>query len=378
MLKRSLALVAALGGLCALPACTSGQAAAPPYTPANVAGQSQLQFQVGTATLPNGTLGLNTVTTFRQPNGLSAVLVDTPTITLPFTNTAPASAAGADSGTNAISGRAQTPSATPTPPPSTFGTTVGAFAYGFLAVNSTQTGANNSVFYPSSNTMPYYYSGTKRAYYVGPGNTFVPNFKDGSLGTAFNGYPSGFTAFALTPTTGSYSLTVAIPGSNVSVPSFTATTALSSTAALPAFAAPAFTPDGSGGGTVAVTVPAGATEAAVFLRDSRLDSGGNVTAQYYYTLFTKTPGAQTLTLAPNLGPVTAGVAGPSVTSGDSVTAYAVAFDYPAMEAVPVGSGLPQAPVVNNAGTACTFSGTSSTCPGQADISMSPGATTTLP
>jgi hypothetical protein len=53
---------------------------------------------------------------------------------------------------------------------------------------------------------------------------------------------------------------------------------------------------------------------------------------------------------------------------------AVSFDYPAMEAVPVGAGPPQAPVINNSGTACTFSGTTSTCPGQADVTVS-GAVT---
>ncbi len=359
MLKRSLALVVALGGLCTLPACTSGQAAAPPYTPADVAGQSRLQFQVGTANL-NGTPALNTVVTFRQPNGLSAVLADTPTITLPFTNTAPASAAGVDSGTMTISGRTQVPSANPAPPPTTFGTAVGAFAYGFLAVNSSQTGANNSVFYPSSNSMPYY-GATKRAYYVGPGNSFVPNFKDGSLGTTFNGYPSGFTTFALTPVAGAYSLSVAIPGNNVSVPPVTASTALTSTALLGLMPAPAYVTDGAGGGTVSVTVPAGVSETLAFITDT--------TAGTYYTLVMRGTGPQTATLAANLGTVVGGVTGPSIPVGDTVRIIAVGFDYPAIEAVPVGASPAQSPVINNSGTAC--SGT--TCPGQADVTVSAAA-----
>jgi hypothetical protein len=366
VLKRSLALVVALGGLTGLPACTSGQAAAPPYTPANVAGQSELQFQVGTANL-NGTPGLNTVVTFRQGNGLSAVLTDVPTINLPFTNTAPASAAGVDSGTTTISGRQQAPSATQAPPATTFGTTVGAFAYGFLAVNSTQTGANNSVFYPTSNRMPYY-AGTRRAYYVGPGNSYVPDFKDGSLGTAFNGYPSGFTTFALAPVAGAYSLNVAIPGSNVSVPSITATTALTSTALLGTIAAPTYTSDGAGGGTVGVVVPPGVSETLVFITDT--------TAGAYYTLVVRGTGAQSATLASNLGTITGGVAGPSIPVGHGVRAIAVGFDYPAVEAVPVGANPPQAPVINNAGTPCSGSGTSWTCTGQADLTVSGETTAT--
>ncbi len=373
MIKRSLALVA-LGGLCALPACTSGQAAAPPYTPANVAGQSQLQFQVGTANL-NGTPGLNTVVTFRQTNGLSAVLASTPTITLPFTNTAPASAAGNDSGTNTISGATQVPSGS-VPPPTTFGTSVGAFAYGFLAVNSSQTGANNSVFYPTSNRMPYYTAGARRAFYVGPGNSYVPNFKDGSLGTSFNGYPSGFTTFALAPQTGTYALNVAIPGNNVTVPSFNATTTLSSTALLPIMPAPvvASTLDAGGNATgglvVTETIPPGIFETLIFISDT---TSGN-----YYTLVLRGSGVQTATLAPNLGTITAGVAAPSLApgappvpgTGDGYRVFAIGFDYPAIEAVPIGANPPQAPVINNGGTACSFSGTNSTCSGQANLTQS--------
>jgi hypothetical protein len=334
VIKRSLALVA-LAGLSALPACTAGQAAAPPYTPANVGAQYKLQFAVGTANL-NGTPALNTVVTLRSSTGTS-ILASTPQITLPFTNTAPASAAGNDSGTTFISGATQVPSGQ-TAPPTTFGTAVGAFAYGFLASNSSQTGANNSIFYPTTNRMPYY-AATRRAYYVGPGNAFVPNFKDGSLGTAFNGYPSGFTTFALAPQTGSYALNVAIPGNNVSVPNLTATTSLTSTALLGLMPTPVYTSNGAGGGTVAVTVPAGVTETLVFINDT--DAGT------FYTLVIRGTGPQTATLASNLGVVTGGVAGPSVPVGNHVRVIAVGFDYPAIEAVPVGLNPPQAPVIAN-------------------------------
>lgn len=358
MIKRSLALVA-LAGLSALPACTAGQAAAPPYTPANVGAQYKLQFAVGTANL-NGTPALNTVVTLRSSTGTS-ILASTPQITLPFTNTAPASAAGNDSGTTFISGATQVPSGQ-TAPPTTFGTAVGAFAYGFLASNSNQTGANNSIFYPTTNRMPYY-AATRRAYYVGPGNAFVPNFKDGSLGTTFNGYPSGFTTFALTPQTGAYALNVAIPGNNVSVPSLTATASLTSTALLGLMPTPVYTSDGAGGGTVAVTVPPGIFETLVFIND--VDSAtASMPSGNFYTLVIRGVGAQTATLPANLGIITGGVAGPSVPVGHHVRVIAVGFDYPAIEAVPIGLNPPQAPVISNGA-------------GQANITVSNATPTTV-
>lgn len=379
MITRILALTA-LGGLLALPACTSGQSAVQPhFTPANVA-TSALQFQVGTANL-NGAAGLNTVVTFRQPDGFSALLDSTPAITLPFTNTAPAAMAGNDAGTNHITGSPQTPNGVASTP-TTFGQTVGAFAYGFLASNSTTSGANNSVFYPANNAMPYYTAGARRAFYVGPGNAFVPNFKDGSLGTAFNGYPSGFTTFALAPVTGQYSLSVGLQGASTQIPSFTATTQMTSTALLPVMPAPVVTSttdaagNATGGLVVTENVPAGILETLIFIQDR---TSGN-----YYTLMMRGTGPQTATLAPNLGPVANGVAGPSLApgappnstpgNGDAYRVYAFGFDYAAIEAVPVGANVPQAPVINNVGTPCTFSGTSSTCFGQADLTQSAAVT----
>jgi hypothetical protein len=389
VIKQSL-VVAALGGLFALPACTSNQVSAPPVTQANVASQSKLQFQVGTANLA-GLPGLNTVVTFRQTNGGSAVLVDTPTITLPFANTGPAalsmtvaSAAGTDAGTNLISGTAQTAAGAGTVV-TTFGQSVGAFSYGFLDANSVAGAANNSLFYQSGATVagndptaaggteqPIYGAGSAQ-FYVGPGNTFVSNFKNGTVLTSFHGPPSGFTTFALTPAAGAYSLSVVIPSTNATVPTFTSTTNLTSAVLLPTIPPPTYTSDGVGGGTVGVTIPAGVMETVIFIKD--------LATQNYYTLVTTLTGAQTLTLPANLGPIANGVAGPSInppvaatmTPGDGVKVIAVGFDYPAMEAVPAapfGAAPVQVPVINNSGAACTFSGTSSTCPGQADLTMS--------
>jgi len=125
---------------------------------------------------------------------------------------------------------------------------------------------------------------------------------------------------------------------------------------------------------VTITVPAGVTEAAVFIRDLA-PSGATI---FYYTLITHTTGTQTLVLAPNLGPsangpalVPGGTGFKTAVSGDTLSIAAIGFDYPAMEAVPIGAGPPQAPVINNLGTACTFAGLTSTCTGQADLTVSP-------
>lgn len=364
MINRFLAL-AALGGLVALPACTSGQAAVEPSKTIATTSASELQFQVGTATY-GATTFLNTVVTFRQPNGLSALLDNTPSISLPFVNTAPATVgsviyAGNDSGLPQITGTVQTNNGVASTDPRTFPQSVGAFAYGFLASNSTTSGADNSVFYASAsgsteaNRSPYYGAAvgfTQRAFYVGPGNPIVGASLP-ATGTTFLGYPSGFTTFALTPTTGTYVLSVGLPNASTPIPTFTSTTTLASVVPLAAMPAPAYASNGTGGGTVTWTAPAGTTESAVFIRDI------SATAIAYYTVIGHGVGAQTATLPSG-----------TIASGDTVSAVAIGFDYPAMEAVPVGANPPQAPVINNSGAACTFSGTSSTCPGRADLTVS--------
>lgn len=367
-MKRIIAL-AALGGLIALPACTSGQSAVEPTkTVANVT-TSELQFQVGTANY-SGTTYLNTVVTFRQPNGLSAMLANTPAISLPFTNTAPNNVgginyAGNDSGKAQITGEQILNNGTPVTDPRTFPMTVGAFAYGFLASNSTTTGAYNPTFYPSATASqeairsPIYGAAAtpavaQKAFYVGTPFATVPN----SIAPGFIGYPSGLTTVALTPTTGTYSLTVGLPNASTPIPNFTSTTSLTSLALLPAMPAPTFVSDGAGGGTVSVTIPAGVLETAVFIRDLDVNTGG---VDSYHTVVFHATGAQSATL-----PDTS-----FANLGDTASMVAIGFDYPAMEAVPMTATPPMAPVINNSGGACSGPGTTSTCPGQADVTVSP-------
>ena len=98
------------------------------------------------------------------------------------------------------------------------------------------------------------------------------------IALGWNGYSLGFTDFAVAPVIGTYHLYAAVPPaydtpqnptpspnpdqSPTAPPGILVAGAqLTSLKALPQFATPTFTPDRKGGGSIGVTVPAGATEA---------------------------------------------------------------------------------------------------------------------
>jgi len=225
---------------------------------------------------------------------------------------------------------------------STFGESGGAFAYGFAPINSTpQASANFGgfalPFYTDTMAVPV----RQTSYIVGPGNPVVPNFRDGTQPPGFPGYPVGFTDFAATPVAGTYALTVHLGTANGNtVPDFTTSATLTSAATLGTFPTPVYVSDGAGGGAATVAIPAGVTETFVYVLDR---DSGNV-----YTLFTRASGTQTLTLPPNIGPFSKGVAGASIPVGDRVRVYAVGFDYPALEAIPIGAAPAQTPAITGA------------------------------
>ena len=67
-----------------LAGCSTNGASINPSVSRGNLNNDKLQLAVGTANIAfDGAIGLNVVTTFRQSNGLSAVLLDTPTITGP-------------------------------------------------------------------------------------------------------------------------------------------------------------------------------------------------------------------------------------------------------------------------------------------------------
>jgi hypothetical protein len=277
------ALVAA-GGISILSACTGGQShIEPPFQAVNPQTQSSLQFRVGTANY-QGTTYLNTVVTFRQPNGLSATLYNTPTITGPagFSNTGPAAVAGTDAGTNHISGTPPTQPGTAAVA-TTFGQTGGAFAFGFAPANSTTGGAANyaktstsssqipGVTVANAYTQPIYLAtASKLPFMLGP--PAVPDFHPAALGfpAGFAGYDSGFVMFGVTPVAGTYAFDLTVPSNTIGQNSavFDVTAAITSVVPLAALPAPVL--GGGGGAAITVTVlaaPPGVTSRVIYIAD---------------------------------------------------------------------------------------------------------------
>lgn len=338
---------------------TNGTSVNPVVSQANL-GNDKLEFAVGTANYQGQTF-LNTVVSYRQPNGLSAVLLDTPTIAGPSGFTVPAVAsAGVDGGTNHISGTAQVVPNNPAPPPatpSTFNQSGGAYSYGFAPFNSSTTGAANYPGNPALYAQPFYCGKAAPAPVCGQlrfygGSPAFPFFNDGTFPAGFLGYPQGFTMFGATPVSGQYTLTVNVPASNAAQQNVTANANLDATVVVGLPTLTGIAPDGKGGISGQITPGTGSTETLIYVRD--------VTKGVYYTVGPITA-AGTFSLPDTLGPCSAKGCGandttPSISSGDTYQVYAVSFDYPAFEAAPPAN-TSQSPTISNA-------------KGQADLAVS--------
>lgn len=387
------ALYRALGtaaGISILAACTGGQSGIEPPAQVDTTVQSSraLQFRVGTATY-RGVVYFNTLATFRQTNGFSGTLFNTPTITGPagFTVAPPATApvisvvpaTNTDAGTNHLSG---TPPTQPgiTAVVTTFNQSGGAFAYALAPGNSTTSGApqypNNtgvgSVFNTSCVQCPnigpagvlfdvyaqplFLPSNRRLPFLLGP--PAVPDFHDGTFPSAFLGYDSGFLSFGIAPVAGAYNLHVVVPSATIGVNTavFDAPATLTSTAGLgtqspPVVALPVDPVTLKSTGQVNVTVPpagAGATFQLLYMTDIN----GSNTPTFYTAVIPAAGG--TFTLTPTSGPkLPSGAGGPPVTSGDLFYAYSVGSDYNILTAA-VPLNLQQTPVL----------------PAQADITIS--------
>jgi hypothetical protein len=336
--------------------------------------------------LQDGTTGLNVVTTFRQKNGLSAALVNTPTLTGPAGFLVPADAlppngaggAGADGGSNHISAVAQ--SFMPQTVNTTFGRVGGIFASGFAGLNNDN--ANNSAFYPGNPPggvpspmwgEPFYvasvpYTGVISSgagsplapptYLVGP--PAVPFFNDGTFPTNFAGYMSGFAAFEVKPAAGTYTLNEIVPTTNSNI-TFTASATMTSVAApLAALPTPTFVEDGKGGGVATLVVPPDGriVETLIYVVDVT-----NHNLSYTSKPISGT-GTVHFVLADNLGPCSitepgcqTSNPGKSINPLDFYLVYAASFDYKQLEAEPPGN-LSQLPTIKGAS-------------GQADVTLSP-------
>lgn len=330
------ALAIALGSL--LSACTSGNSAVQPTVRGvDPIATTTLQLAVGTANIA-GTTGLNTVATFRQQsNGASGSLVNSPALTGPAGFVVPASPAFfADAGTASFTSQPQAILGAPQTPPvsTTFGYSGGVFGMSFAPANATALGTPT---YPTRTGGNYYklpLGGAAPLSYIG-GPPAFPQVRDGTYPPNYGGFLEGFTDFAATPVAGTYTLNVSVPTSATTNGTKTATATLANVVPLPTFAAPTIALDGTGGGTISLTVPAGVTEAYVDVVDTTGSCYG-LPAPAFFTIRTTTVGPQTLTLPDTLGPpvVTATSSTPvrTICSGDKYQVYAVGFDYPAFAA----------------------------------------------
>lgn len=363
-------LIAAVAVGALLAGCSANGAASPPTSVVSNLSADVLQFAVGTANIGNngGTIGLNTVSTFRQPNGLSATLVNTPTITGPAALVVPACGTGCvDAGTNHMSGAPQNVNPNIANPVTVFTQAGGVFSFGIAPENEGATGAAVYTRY----TQPFFATppaGQVALNYTG-GPPAYPFFKDGTFPSAFTGYSQGFDEFALTPVAGTYTLSVVVATGNAGTSTFTASSTLSNLTPLPALATPTFVKDLLGGGSGVVTVPVDArvVETMVYIQ--------NITQGTFFTVGPiRGTGPQAYTLPDFLGPC-GGAAGtgcqnnaatrtPTIATGNSYRIFAATYDYPMFEASPPGN-TQQAPTIT--GGAATSN--------QADITTSPNSAT---
>jgi hypothetical protein len=339
----------------------SGCGSSPNQTVPNQANLSSntLQFAVGTANMYGLGTALNVVATYRQPNGNSGTLLNSPTITLPAAIPAGLSAGAAGTAYDACSTAPSAPAAGETRITSTpqavlsnavtsFGQSGGVYGLGIEPFNSqgqgdctpAGTNATGTPFQTAPYPVPLYDSlSPSFAGAAGDPNAFVPwggppaflltgstvsvvGNKNYPAGTA--GVSEGIDVFAgIAPVaSGLYTLSLAIPTTTAgtSTPSATFTLPAGLTV-LGAATAPAFVPGGTGGGTFAFVMPALATEAYVQITDvgpatagaascngsgTGIKGVGNSTATaatgtpVYYTLEATASGA--VTLPPALGP----------------------------------------------------------------------------
>lgn len=339
----------------------SGNAAAPPGVVTVVSPASaKAQIAVGTANI-FGNPGLNIVATMRTPQGKS-VLVSTPTVTGTFTLPATAgtpNSVGAtiDSGPSAseiatggiIGGTPQVPPGTPASQiaATTFGIRGGLFAGGFQPSNADNLGTARTAPYnvPSYDTLA---SDPDAFTPIGGPPAFDPNgngqgTRDGTFDPSILGVNLGITVFeGVKPAAGTYNLNVTIP-SNAGSTAIAASTNLAAVTTLGAATAPTFVPDGAGGGTFAVTLPAGATDGIVEIVDNgpaTCHLGNPGTA--YYSIHITASGTATLpdldgprqasspfAKTPTICTAAQNVAvDPKSTAGDGFTVTLIGADYP--------------------------------------------------
>jgi hypothetical protein len=358
------AAVAAALVLATASGCGNGGASEPTETSYDPAATSKLQFAVGVATIAsdNGqkvAYGLNEVETLRQHNGLSGTLYNVPMIIGPtsfyvFISTQTGDevqSAGNDLGTNHITWGTLNQSKWTGPPRGLKEPSTGAFGYGLCPCNSDAGPINGTSPLYQAYNLPIY-GDNEELWYGGP--PAFPQAGPSVVALGWEGYSLGFTDFAVQPVLGAYHLYAAVPpaydtpenptpspgpdGTPTPAPGILASESeLTNLQPLPVFATPSFTPDGKGGGTITLRVPAGAREAMAVVR-ALGGSGVGICVQShesdaFYTLVAHHGGRQRLVLADDLGPLTqSGLKTATICPKQSYQIYAAGTDYPAYEA----------------------------------------------
>ncbi len=405
-----------------------------PKSAPNVCSPSQnvLEFNVGAATLPSGATGTNVAVTYRQPAasgcyaGNSGALVSEPTLTVPAGAVFPAPAPTSDAygatialpapnatiggpgpgeaAAHNLTSLSQSPSVdVPGAPATTFGLDGGAFGLGIEPFNYTATLGLAGVTGVPATLFPY----PVPVYDTVPAdpNQFIPGGGPPAFNTAgntaatlagFNGISEGFDVFGgLTPATGTYTLSVAVPA-NTGTVTATGTSSITSGAApvLPPIVLPPVPNSYTAATGVltfpSVTLPAGATQEYIQVTDTGPTMGGvscigaTPANPVYYTTVLTASGTPTPIPAPGLCSAQANTtaSGGTATDGDAFKVQAIGLDYNWYGASYTGisgvggAGVPAPSLVGaGAAPANVINGAAGH---QADITISPVTAYTLP
>jgi hypothetical protein len=339
--KKKIIALAAVSA--ALAGCSSGQVGTYGLSAKPPASNAKLQFAVGVATYLEGgdasqppvlRHDLNLIDTLRNPDGTSGALTDVPAVTGPATFTAGLAPNYDGANPNQIF---------------KFFKNIPALGYGFGPLIGSNGGPLQNApeqFVGGPPAWPAVVGSQYPSTFVGFGMGFVifppGNEQSNVNNTVVPGTYQLATAFTTNPAElGNFPITAPPPGS------LTANGSVTNTNGLPLPTAPGFVPDGQGGGTFTVSVPAGVTETIVLLQvanqcytannPANTGPGGTV---FSLVSTQPGPGTQTLVLPPNIGPTgnkhtlctSTDNAAVGVTGGTNVGGYVIQADYPLYEA----------------------------------------------
>jgi hypothetical protein len=352
----------ATASVAALYGCGNGGASEPPQTSYDPAATSKLQFAVGVATIgynhgQSSAVGLNIVETLRQANGLSGTLYNVPMIIGPtkfdvYISTETGTEvqyAGSDLGTNHITWGTLNQQHWTGPPREQKVPSSGAFGYGLCPCNSDGGPINGTSPLYQAYNMPIY-GNDEQLWYGGP--PAFPQSGPTLVALGWEGYSLGFTDFAVQPKIGTYRFYAAVPpsydtpqnptpspnpnGTPTPPPGILVGAAqITKLKGMPLFQTPTFVPDNSGGGTIGLKLPTGATEAVTVVEAVGHSGEGICVQSHAQNSFTTVVAYKSgPVILPDMdGPLTqSGKPTPTICPGETYEIYAAGADYPLYEA----------------------------------------------